>query len=77
MQTPKLTKKDWLSWLLPLTLLKVIVSLSTQISILKVPVAYAHTGTANAAMRTKHITSRSFSLTPGLMAALFLPSLHA
>ncbi|EGD72605.1 T-cell receptor beta chain ANA 11 [Salpingoeca rosetta] len=40
---PRLSRKDWTSWVIPLTVLKIVVSLSSQISILKVPVAYAHT----------------------------------
>eukprot|EP00043_Microstomoeca_roanoka_P015777 m.158394 g.158394 ORF g.158394 m.158394 type:complete len:335 (-) comp16332_c0_seq1:247-1251(-) len=40
---PKFTRKDWTSWVIPLTVLKLIVSLSSQLSILKVPISYAHT----------------------------------
>lgn len=40
---PKLSRRDWFRWVLPLASLKMLATLSSQLSILNVPISYTHT----------------------------------
>eukprot|EP01147_Barroeca_monosierra_P011165 gene11165-3223_t len=61
---PRLSRADWVSWIIPLAFLKIVVSLSSQLSILKVPVSYAHTGVVIAS-----VTELEFNML-GLLSAI-------
>eukprot|EP00055_Hartaetosiga_balthica_P008252 m.30078 g.30078 ORF g.30078 m.30078 type:complete len:367 (+) comp6202_c0_seq1:169-1269(+) len=80
---PRIQQRDWTGWILPLTFLKLLASLSSQLSILKVPVSYAHTVKAcmpiftvilsRIFLKQKHSTMAYLSLVP-IMTGVIIAS---
>ncbi len=78
--TRSLSRAQYVRWILPLALLKTFVSVSTHISLLKVPVAYTHTVKAlmpffavlltRVVLGTRHSTRIYLSLIPIVVGVL-------
>eukprot|EP00045_Choanoeca_perplexa_P007186 m.63470 g.63470 ORF g.63470 m.63470 type:complete len:413 (+) comp13970_c0_seq1:136-1374(+) len=65
-------RRDWLGWIVPLSFLKILVTLSSQLSILKVPVSYAHTVKALMPIFTVVLSKLFLNQTHSMLAYLSL-----